>query len=99
MRTRIADSEPEHFVSAEEAAEFLGIKRRLLLAMARRGVAGAYPVGTGDVRRHWIFKLSELSRAISPSLSPIPVNQTEERRRPVSAGTEMDYSDRRVASR
>ena len=99
MTMRIANSEPEHFVSAEEAAQFLGIKRRLLLAMARRGVAGAYPVGTGDIRRHWIFKLSELSRAISPSPSPIRENQTEERRHPVSAETEMDYSDRRVASR
>lgn len=97
MRTRIADSEPEHFVSAEEAAEFLGIKRRLLLAMARRGVAGAYPVGTGGIRKHWIFKLSELLRAITPSTSLIREGQPDGRRQPLSA--EMEYSERRVASR
>lgn len=97
MRLRIADSEPEHFVSAEEAAEFLGIKRRLLLAMARHGVAGAYPVGTGGIRRHWIFKLSELSRAITPSTSSIHECQPDGRRQPVSA--EMEYPERRVASR
>lgn len=97
MRTRIADSEPEHFVSAEEAAEFLGIKRRLLLAMARRGIAGAYPIGTGGIRRHWIFKISELSRAITPSASPMREGQPDGRRQPVSA--EMEYSGRRVASR
>ena len=35
---------PEPFVSAEEAARFLSVKRRQLLAMARRGLAGAYPM-------------------------------------------------------
>jgi hypothetical protein len=55
---------PEGFVSAEAAARFLGVKRRLLLALARKGIAGAYPIGTGEVRRTWIFRLSELGIAI-----------------------------------
>jgi hypothetical protein len=32
---------PEPFVSAEQAAQFLSIKRRYLLALARKGIAGA----------------------------------------------------------
>jgi hypothetical protein len=43
--------EPEHLVSAEKAAEVLGITPRLLQSMARRGIAGAYPLGTGDFRK------------------------------------------------
>ena len=33
---------PEPFVSAQEAAQFLSVKRRYLLELARRGIAGAY---------------------------------------------------------
>jgi len=55
---------PEPFVSADAAAEFLGIKRRMLLVLARRGIAGAYCLGTGDIRKTWIFRLSELGIAI-----------------------------------
>ena len=55
---------PEPFVSAAEAARFLGINRRLLLALARKGIAGAYPIGTGNTRKTWIFRLSELGIAI-----------------------------------
>jgi hypothetical protein len=57
---------PEPFVSAEEAASFLGIKRRFLLSLARKGIAGAYALGTGDFRKTWIFRLSELSAALDP---------------------------------
>ena len=55
---------PEPFVSAGEAARFLGINRRMLLALARKGIAGSYPIGTGDIRKTWIFRLSELGIAI-----------------------------------
>jgi len=54
---------PEPFVSADAAAEFVGIKRRFLLALARKGIAGAYPLG-GGIRRTWVFRLSELASAI-----------------------------------
>jgi hypothetical protein len=56
---------PEPFVSAEKAAEFLSIKRRYLLALARRGIAGAYPLGTGERRKTWVFRLSELATAVA----------------------------------
>jgi hypothetical protein len=55
---------PEPFVSAEKAAEFLSIKRRCLLALARKGIAGAYAIGTGTIRKIWVFRLSELAAAI-----------------------------------
>ena len=56
---------PERFVSATEAAEFLSIERRFLLSLARRGIAGSYALGTGEVRRTWVFRISELSEAIA----------------------------------
>jgi excisionase family DNA binding protein len=55
----------EPFVSADEAAKFLGIKRRFLLSLARQGVVGAYALGTGGIRRVWVFRLSELAETIA----------------------------------
>ena len=39
---------PEPFVSAEEAARFLSVKRRQLLAMARRGLVWGVSTRNGD---------------------------------------------------
>jgi len=56
---------PESFVSAEEAARILGIKRRFLLSLARQGIGGAYPLGTGSRQRNvWVFLISELMSAV-----------------------------------
>ena len=60
----------EPFVSASEAAEFLSIDRRFLLSLARRGIAGSYALGTGECRKTWIFRLSELSDAITRRYVP-----------------------------
>ena len=59
------DRNPEPFVSADVAAQFLGIKRRMLLSMARMGIPGAYPIGTGKIRKQWIFRISELTTAVA----------------------------------
>jgi hypothetical protein len=56
----------EPLVSADKAAGLLGINRRLLLALARKGIAGAYPLGTGDIRKIWRFRISELMAAVGP---------------------------------
>ncbi len=69
---------PEPFVSAQEAAKFVGISRRFLTELARRGIAGAYPIGTGDLRKTWIFRLSELAAAIDRR------NSSDQRRPPQS---------------
>ena len=63
---------PEPFVSADEAARFLCVKRRYLLELARRGIVGAYPLGTGSKRKTWVFRLSELADSVprNESLTP-----------------------------
>jgi len=63
---------PEPFVSADEAAQFLCVKRRYLLELARRGIAGAYPLGTGGKRKMWVFRLSELAVSVVRNETPIP---------------------------
>lgn len=55
---------PEPFVSADEAARFLCIKRRYLLELARQGVVRAHPLGTGRKRKIWVFRLSELVASV-----------------------------------
>ena len=76
---------PEPFVSAEAAAQFLSICRRHLLALARKGIAGAYALGKGTQRTLWVFRLSELSTAVAsrnslittgPKYVTIPLRQS-----------------------
>jgi hypothetical protein len=61
---------PEPFVSAEVAARFLSVTRRYVLELARRGIPGAYALGTGTCRKIWIFRLSELAAAIAGRTRP-----------------------------
>jgi hypothetical protein len=63
---------PEPFVSADEAAQFLCVKRRYLLELARRGIAGAYALGTGGKRKIWVFRLSELAAHVVRNETSIP---------------------------
>jgi hypothetical protein len=63
---------PEPFVSADEAAQFLCVKRRYLLELARRGITGAYPLGTGGKRKIWVFRLSELAYSVVRNETSIP---------------------------
>ena len=63
---------PEPFVSADEAAQFLCVKRRYLLELARRGIAGAYALGTGGKRKIWVFRLSELAASAVQHKTSIP---------------------------
>jgi hypothetical protein len=63
---------PEPFVSADEAAHFLCVKRRYLLELARRGIAGAYALNTGGKRKIWVFRLSELAASVVRNETSIP---------------------------
>jgi hypothetical protein len=56
---------PEPFVSAEEAVKYVPVTRRYLLVLARRGIAGAYPLDPEARRKRWVFRLSELVAAIA----------------------------------
>jgi hypothetical protein len=66
---------PEPFVSADVAAQFLSVTRRYVLALARQGIAGAYAIGSGSVRKIWVFRLSELATAVEKQNSLIPKSQ------------------------
>jgi Helix-turn-helix domain len=55
---------PEPFVDADRAAEFLSLKPRRLLELARSGKLPGYPLGNG-LRRVWRFRLSELATAMA----------------------------------
>lgn len=55
--------EIEPFVDANVAAQFLNLRPRRVLQLARQGSIPAYPVGDGQ-RRVWRFRLSELASAI-----------------------------------
>ena len=56
--------EIEQFVDATKAAEFLHLRPRRILELARQGLLPAYPVGNGS-RRVWRFRLSELAFSLA----------------------------------
>jgi len=58
-----ANIHPEPFVDATDAGQFLRLRPRRVLELARRGVLPAHPLGDGQ-RRVWRFRLSELASAI-----------------------------------
>jgi hypothetical protein len=57
------EMEMEPFVDAAKAAEFLHLRPRRVLELARQGLIPAHPIGDG-CRRVWRFRLSELASAI-----------------------------------
>jgi hypothetical protein len=67
---------PEPFVSADAAARFLSVTRRHVLELARRGIAGAYAPGTGNERKLWVFRLSELAAAVTCRESSAPIHKS-----------------------
>ena len=54
---------PEPFVDANRAAEFLCLRPRRALELARQGAVPAHPLGEGQ-RKVWRFRLSELAAAM-----------------------------------
>ena len=66
---------PEPFVSADAAAMFLSVTRRYVLELARRGIHGAYALGTGTKRKIWVFRLSELAAAVMQKDSSTPIHK------------------------
>ena len=56
---------PEPYVTADDVAEHLKITRRQVLEMTRRGIIPAYPLGVGECRKVWRFKISEVESAIA----------------------------------
>jgi hypothetical protein len=54
---------PEPFVDAGRAAEFLAITPRRVKELARQSLLPAHPLGNG-IRRVWRFRLSELAESV-----------------------------------
>ena len=71
----VAPQTPERFVSADEAARFLSVTRRYVLELARNGIHGAYPLGTGTKRKTWVFRLSELAASITRKETSAPIHK------------------------
>jgi hypothetical protein len=75
------DTVREPFVDAIEVAEFLHLRPRRVLELARQGLIPAYPLGQGK-RRVWRFLLSEVADAVRgrsvdyPRQSPAPRLET-----------------------
>jgi hypothetical protein len=73
--------EHEPFVDAVVVGDFLQLRKRRVLEMARQGVIPAYPLGTGS-RRVWRFRLSEVATVLGSSRvnysrqSPAPRQET-----------------------
>ena len=55
----------ESFVTADEVAQHLKIRRRQVLQMARENTIPAHPICFGRRRRTWRFKLTEIDQAIA----------------------------------
>jgi hypothetical protein len=56
---------PEPYVTADDIAAHLKITRRQVLEMTRRGLIPAHPLGVGEYRRVWRYKVSEVESAIA----------------------------------
>lgn len=55
---------PEPFVDPQTAAEFLSIRPRRLLELARADILPGHPLGNGK-RKVWRFRLPELAAALT----------------------------------
>jgi hypothetical protein len=65
QKREMATMTPEPYVTADDVAEHLKITRRQVLEMTRKGIIPAYPLGVGEYRRVWRFKISEVESAIA----------------------------------
>ena len=77
----VTGQQPEPFVDAIKAGEFLSLRPRRVLDLAREGSIPAYPLGHGQ-RKVWRFRLSEVASALAVSSvncacqSPAPGQET-----------------------
>ena len=56
---------PEPYVTADDVAAHLKITRRQVLEMTRRGIIPADPMGVGEYRRVWRYKITKVEAAIA----------------------------------
>jgi excisionase family DNA binding protein len=63
------EREPERFVDSSVAAKFLSVSKKWILLLAQQGEIPAYPLGLGQQRRIWRFRLSELAEAMEERMT------------------------------
>ena len=61
-------AELERYVTADDLAAHLKITRRQVLEMTRRGLIPAHPLGVGECRRVWRYKISEVESTIASGI-------------------------------
>jgi hypothetical protein len=66
----VPQGQPERFVDADAVAEHLSVARRQILEMTRRGIIPGHPLGVGNSRKVWRYKISEVESAIASVRTP-----------------------------
>jgi len=66
--------QPERFVDAATAAEFLSFTRKYLLKLSRLGIIPAHPIGVGS-RKQWRYLISELAEWVLSQSAIQPDNK------------------------
>ena len=69
---------PERYMDASHAAEFLALRPRRVLDLARAGKLPAHALGDG-ARRVWRFRLSELDLAMRQEVPLVPEARESDR--------------------
>ena len=59
----------EPFVDADSIAQYMGISRRQVLTMSRRGELPGHPIGAE--RRTWRYRISEIAEHFSTVRKPV----------------------------
>lgn len=78
----------ERFVTADDLAAHLTVTRRQVLEMTRRGLMPAHPLGVGERRKVWRYKISEVEAAIASGVrKPASVTKNDNLARRSSNGT------------
>lgn len=64
MSVKLPTGDLEPFVDAIRAAQFLSLRPRRVLELARQGILPGHPIGTGK-RCFWRFRLSEIAATVA----------------------------------
>jgi hypothetical protein len=84
---------PERFVSATEAAAFLGIHPKTLQRFSRSGLVPAHPFGEGT-RKHWRYLLSELDGWLRARSASEPNSSSSSTHAAAAMTQPVDFSHR-----
>jgi len=78
--------QPEHFVDADMAAEYLRCSRKHILRLSRLGLILAHPISFGR-RVNWRYLLSELHAWVLSNRAPVNVAENGASGRRMAGGS------------